>query len=256
MMQLLRLCKNSIRSENQSICRPGFIAFLNVSPVVISAVYKVPILGDICRILTFQEYHFEDDIKYIDAKIPKIDNTGKPDLEKRINLEIQKMINERLAENETRAKEYYNAFIETGGAPEDFIPVGITVNYEIKKISNEYVSFVISQYETNFSAYNYNYYYNIDMESGRILTLKDCFGDEYRQIITDSIEKTISSWEDEKKNVLWDDLSIIDQISENTDFYINENNQIIVVFEKYDIAVGAAGSIEFTITDELGRIKN
>ena len=36
-------------------------------------------------------------------------------------------------------------------------------------------------------------------------------------------------------------------ISENTKFYINENNRPVIVFEKYEIAPGAAGEITFEI---------
>lgn len=225
----------------------SFIALLNISPAVARAAYQIPVIGDLCRIVTFREYHFEDEIKYIDVKIPKIKINGKSDLEKRVNLEIQKKINDCIAENEQVAKEYYEAFVETGGKPEDFIPVGITVDYDIKCINEKYASFVISQYETAFNAYNHEFYYNIDLQSGRVLTLKDWYGNDYKNIVADSIESTIASWTDEQKEMLWDDISIIDLISENTDFYINEDHQIVVVFAQYEAAYGAAGKLEFTI---------
>lgn len=227
-----------------------FIVLLNLSPGIASAAYQVPVLGNLCRIFTFHEEQHEDSIKYIDVKIPNIDNTGKTELEKRVNLEIQKLVNDFVTESEARAKEYYNAFVATGGNPEDFTPVGIVVDYEVKRISEKYVSFVISSYETNFSAYYTQYYYNIDMETGRILTLKDWFGNDYQMVVAGSIEQNIAGWDEQKKELLWDDLCILDLISENTDFYINEQDEVVVVFEKYDIAVGAAGALEFTITPE------
>lgn len=224
-----------------------FITLLNASPAFAQAASGMPVIGALCQIFTFREYHFENKISYIDAEIPQIDNTGKSELEERINLEIQMIINELLAESEERAKEYYKAFVETGGEPEDFIPVGITVDYEVKHISPECASFVIYQYETRFSAYNNSYYYNIDMESGRMLSLKDCLGNDYQQLAADSIEKTIASWDEAKQALLWDDLSIAGLISENTDFYINSDGQIVVVIGKYEAAAGAAGTLEFVI---------
>lgn len=226
------------------------ISLLNISPVFAQAAYEIPVIGDLCRIVTFREYHFEDHMKYIDAKIPKIENTGKSDLEKRVNLEIQRKINDCIEENKEVAKGYYEAFIETGGKPEEFTPVGITVDYKIMCSNDRYVSFVISQYETAFNAYKHNYYYNIDMGSGRIITLKDWFGNDYRQIVADSIEDTIGGWSDEQKEALWDDVSFVDLISENTDFYINQDGQAVVVFPQYEVANGAAGAVEFTIQAE------
>lgn len=228
-----------------------FIVALNISPSVAYAAYQIPVIGDLCRIVSFREYHFEDDIKYIDVKIPKIENTGKSDLEKRVNLEIQKKIDDCIAENEEVAKDYYEAFIETGGKPEDFIPVSITVDYDIKCISEKYASFVISQYETAFNAYNHEFYYNIDLESGRILTLKDLYGNDYKEITAKSIENTISNWTDEQKEMLFEDVSFVDLIDENTDFYINQSNEIVAVFGRYEIANGAAGTLEFTIQPAL-----
>lgn len=224
-----------------------FISLLNVSPVFAQAAYEVPVIGDLCRIVTFREYHFEDSIKYIDARIPRIENTGKTDLEKRVNLEIQKKIDDCIAENEEVAREYYEAFIETGGNPEEFTPMGITVDYEIKCMNDRFVSFVISEYETLFNAYDYEYYYNIDMESGRIITLKDWYGSNYRQEVARRIENAVSEWSDERRSILWDDISFADLISENTNFYISRDGDIVVVFPKYEVAYGAAGAVEITI---------
>ena len=57
----------------------------------------------------------------------------------------------------------------------------------------------------------------------------------------------IASWDEAKQALLWDDLSIAGLISENTDFYINSDGQIVVVIGKYEAAAGAAGTLEFVI---------
>ena len=226
------------------------ITTVNLSPAFAAAACEIPVVGGLCRVFLFREYHEEDEITYIDAKIPQIDNTGKTDLEVRVNQEIQKVVYDCLTESEQRAKEYYDAFCETGGDPEQFVPVGITIDYETKYISETCVSFVVSQYETRFSAYNCDYYYNIDLDSGRIITLKDWFGPDYRQIVADSIETTIAGWSDEQRSILWEPLSVIDLISENTGFYFNQDGQVVVVIEKYEAAYGAAGNLEFTVEAE------
>lgn len=232
----------------------GFISLLNVSSVFAKTLYEVPIVGEICKILTFREYSFENELEYVKITIPEIVNTGKSDLEIMVNLKIKEVIENLKTENEVRIKEYYDAFIETGGKKEDFIPVGIDINYEIKQISDKYVSFIISQHETRFSAYNYNYYYNIDIEKGHILTLEDLMGQQYREKITNSIEKTINSWSNEKKELLFENLEIEDYITTNTNFYINNENELVIVFDKYQIAAGSMGEVEFVIgkLDDLG----
>lgn len=223
------------------------ITALNLSPSFAAAACDIPVVGELCRVFLFSEYHKEDEIKYIDAKIPQIGNTGKTELELRINQEIQKVVHSCLTASEERAKEYYDAFVETGGDPKDFIPVGITIDYETKYISQEYVSFIVSQNETRFSAYSCKLYYNIDLDSGKIITLKDWFGLNYRQTVAESIEATIAGWSEEQRSILWEDLSVIDLISEDTNFYVNQAGQVVVVLEKYEAAYGAAGNLEFII---------
>jgi hypothetical protein len=229
----------------------SMITLVNVSPVFAKAIYEIPLIGDLCQVLTFRSYHFEDKIKYVDVKIPNIVNTGKTDLEQRVNVEIQNVINQCVKESEEIAKDYYEVFIETGGKAEEFIPVGITVDYEVKCINESIVSFVVTQQQTAFSAYNHTLYYNIDLETNRYLTLKDLFGSDFVETVSTEVENTINGWNDERKNLLWDDLKISDLISENTNFYINEENQVVIVFEKYEAAAGAAGSIEFLIETNI-----
>ena len=223
------------------------VTALNLSPAFAAAACEIPVVGDLCRVFLFREYHVEDELKYIDSRIPQIENTGNTELEDRVNLEIQKVVRDCQAAGEERAKEYYDAFIETGGDPKDFIPLGITIDYETKYISPECVSFVVSQRETRFAAYNCDLYYNIDLESGRVITLRDWFGPDYRQIVAERIEAAIAGWSEEQRSLLWEDLSVIDLISEDTDFYLNQDGQIVVVFEKYEAACGAAGNLEFMI---------
>lgn len=223
------------------------VVALNLSPVFAAAACRLPVVGDLCRVLLFTEYHVEDEIKYIDARIPQIQNTGKTDLEIRVNQEIQKIMHNCLTESEARAREYYDAFVATGGDPEEFVPVGITVDYAVNYVSPEYASFVVSQYESRFSSYNCDLYYNIDLETGRIITLRDWFGPDYRQIVADSIEATIQGWSEEQRSMLWEPVAIADLISENTNFYLDANGQVVVVIEKYAMACGSAGNLEFPI---------
>lgn len=223
------------------------VSLLNLSPAFASAACELPVVGGLCRVFLFREYHSQDDIKYVDAQIPQIGDTGRAELEARVNLEIQKAVSACLEESEARAKDYYDAFVSTGGDPAGFTPLGITVDYEIHYISPRYVSFTVRQCETAFSVYNHYYYYDLDLETGRALTLRDWFGNDYRQIVADSMERTIAGWSEEQRSLLWDDLSIIDLISEDTDFYLDQDGQVVVVIGRYEAACGAAGRLEFTI---------
>lgn len=223
------------------------VLLLNLSPTVARAMSQIPLLGELCRVVTFREYHFTDEIKYVDVRIPQIENWGKSQLEQRVNLEIQKKIHDCIQESEAIAQDYYEAFVATGGKPEEFHPIGITVDYEVKTINQKYASFVIWKCESFVRAYEQWYYYNIDLQSGRILSLKDWFGNDYRQIVATHVEEELANWDEDQRRTLWADIDVEDLISENTDFYINPEGQVVVVFPRYALACGAAGRLEFVI---------
>jgi len=143
--------------------------------------------------------------------------------------------------------EYYDAFIATGGKKEDFAPTEIIVDYEIKNLNEKYVSFIINKFECQASAFNVFYYYNIDLESGRELTLRDIIGSDYKNIIYRQIEKQIEAMDEDRKFYLFEEVNRIDLINENRPFYINDKGNVVVVFEKYEIGAGAAGKYEFEL---------
>lgn len=223
------------------------LVFLNISPTFAKAMGEIPIAGQIFDFFTFREYHYEDEIQYIHAIIPEFQNTGKSHLEARVNREIQYFVNKELESSKEEVKAYYDASLATGGKKEDFQPVGITIDYKVYYMNPDIVSFSISRYETAFSAYNKKTFYNIDMESGSFMTLKDYLGNDYKERCIEAIQQEISTWTKEEKDLLWNGLNFEDLINENLKYYIDENRNAVIVFEKYQVAVGAVGEVTFTI---------
>lgn len=228
-------------------CFAIFVLLLNTNSAFAETMLDIPILSNICRVFTFREYEFEDNKKIMSVKIPNISNTGNTDLENRINYQIRKTIQNAVDEFEIRAQEFYDAYVSTGGKPEEFMPIEININYDIKSSSESHVSFIITKFETSASAYQDTYYYNIDLISGREITIKDLLGPNYKEIVSKQIEKQIEQLDDERKFYLFDDVNINDLITPNSNYYINNDNNIVVVFNKYEIAAGAAGMFEFVI---------
>ena len=90
-------------------------------------------------------------------------------------------MNRLVEEARQRAREYKQAFLETGGREEDFLPTEIFVDYTPATATTATVSFVIEKAETAASYYAEQYFYNIDLESGPELTLRDMLGPDYIQ---------------------------------------------------------------------------
>lgn len=223
-------------------------ALLNFSPDAAEAAFDVPVLGDICRVLTFRHYDFEDEIKTLDVTVPTIDGTGNSELENRVNLEISRLIDEETSAAKINADEYYKAYIATGGDPAEYQPIEIAVDYEIKYIGEDIASFMIYKYESLASAYYTSRYYNLDLSTGRDLTLRDIYGDGYVQTVAAAVESGMASLPEETRALLFADTDVASLINAGRKFYYSADGQnVVVVFDKYELAAGAAGALEFTV---------
>lgn len=225
-----------------------FVLLVNASPTFAQAVSEVPVLGSLARVFTVKEYTVEDREHLIDVRLPALDLEGNSDLEQRINTEIQTRIDQVLQEAEDRARETKAAFVETGGDPDEFMPIIISVDYEIKCQINQYLSFIITKTETLASAYTEYYAYNIDLQAGRELTLRDVLGPDYVELANEAVRAGIAQRSQDPDNVYFEPgeggFTSIDQ---DQTFYLNQAGNAVVVFEKYEIAPGYMGMQEFEI---------
>lgn len=234
-----------------SACIIVMFVFVNTSYVFAQSLQNIPILNKLCSILTIREYKEDDQFNYINVKVPSFINNYNNELEKKVNNKIKLIIENEITDSKERAREYYDAYIETGGNKNDFTPINVNISYNIKSICNDLASFVIYKIEDFFSVYNDYYYYNIDLNTGRELTLKDLLGDNYKHIVSEQITNQIELWDEDDKKFVFENVEIEQLLNNNTRFYINKDRKIVVVFEKYTITSGVYGRPEFVIDCEI-----
>ena len=121
--------------------------------------------------------------------------------------------------------------------------IQIRVWYEVKSQTESHLSLAVMGTENWTSAYQETRYYNFDLKNGRLLTLKDILGDDYKRIADEEIRAQMAEREKEGA-VYFEDFSGID---ENTSFYLDEAGRPVVVFGAYAIAPGSEGTQEFVI---------
>lgn len=229
-----------------------FTAALNTSPVFAKEAGQLPVIGGLARILTFRSYETEKDNIAVSVEIPTIEmiaeDTGITVDE--INREILDRCNQYADDAVLRAEEYRTAFLETGGTQEEWAEhnIKITVDYEIKQHNNDYLSFVVRGTENWTSAYSESKYYNLDLRTGEMVTLKDMLGSDYLELANESIKEQIAERQKAGEKFFTEEEGGFAGISEDAKFYINENNRPVIVFEKYEITPGSSGEIEFEIT--------
>lgn len=228
-----------------------FTAALNTSPVFAKEAGDLPMIGGLARILTFRSYETEKDDIAVSVEIPTIEmiaeDTGITVDE--INQEILDRCDQYADEALLRAEEYRTAYLETGGTQEEWADhnIKITVGYEIKQQGSDYLSFVVWGTESWTTAYSESRYYNLDLRTGKMVTLKDILGGDYVELVNESIREQIAERQKAGEVFFTEEEGGFAGISEDVKFYINEKNRPVIVFGKYEIAPGSSGEIEFEI---------
>ncbi len=228
-------------------CFALFTLSLNVSPVFAENVSSLPVIGDLAKLVTFRSYE-EDDVKIVDIRMPSLHNTGNSELEDRINYDILQKMEKFAQESEQMAQEYYDAFIATGGKKEDFLPILIYFDYDIKYWGGDKLSFTIIKSETAASVYTEMNYYNVDMETGKDITLEQLFGPNYKELLNQEIKEQIAYRTEHNENEIFFDGDLAFQtIADDQNFYLKDDHTAVIVFDKYEIAPGYMGFVEFEV---------
>lgn len=229
---------------------------LNTSESFAMEVQQIPVIGSIAKVLTIRSYEKVEEDKKVEVKVPAVveeiqGDTSTTNKITDINAQIQRISDEYVKDAEKRAEEYKQAFLETGGTEEEWKEhdIEIKVDYEIKAETDQYISFILYGTESWTGAYAQAHYYNLDLKTGGSVDLKALLGEDYISIANESIKKQMKERLEADKDLSYfdDTMDGFKTITEDTNFYINEQGNPVVVFEKYEIAPGAFGAQEFEI---------
>lgn len=222
---------------------------VNTDTVFAAEMHSVPVIGALAKVLTVHSYQSETKDLSISVDVPAIemistDLTGSTDA---VNQEIYNLCQQYANEAITRANEYKEAFLATGGTEEEWAAhnIRIQVGYEVKYQSDRYLSVAILGTESWTSAYSETRYYNFDLTTGKLVTLKDLLGENYTEIAEDSIRKQLA----EKPNSTDYTLDEWSGVTDTTSFYLSPAGNPVITFDKYEIGPGSLGTPAFEIIE-------
>lgn len=226
-------------------CLVVLLAALNMFPAFAAAAAEVPVLGDLFQVLTVRSFTDENDDRTVEVDQPGV--TGGAFAE-RVNAEIQARVEEKVAEGNQIVAEAKAAFLATGGTEEEWAQrdTTVSVDYEIKSQTDTTVSFVVESYVSIASAYQEQFFYNLDLAADRELTLRDVLGENWVALCNDSIRAQMAAAED--PSVYFSEAEGgFSSVDESTGFYMNQAGNAVVVFPRAAVAIGAMGVVEFEI---------
>ena len=233
----------------------SFLILPNTSPVIAHAMEQIPVLGKLIEVVTFRDYEYESDRNHADIQVPEIKvELGLPEDQTLENLErTTDEINREIKKITDSLIEEFETYLEEEEGYQD-----ILVKSEILTATADYFTLKLLCYQGAGSGYQWNYYYTIDLNTGKRLQLKDVFaeGADYITPISEAIKEQMKAQMDADENVYyWLDDEIEEwnfkSVTDETSFYINENGNVVMGFNEGDVAPMYMGAVEFEIPGDV-----
>ena len=217
----------------------------NTSAEAAYAMEQIPILGDVIRAVTIRNYQYEDENFLADIEEVRLENVKMEGSIQTINESIEEMTDRLIARFEEQ--------VEQGEGHS-----GIYAGHEVVTDTDTWFTLRIHVTEIEASGFQYQYYYHIDKTTGEIATLKDLFkeGADYITPISENIKEQMrEQMQADESKVYWVDSKAemdhqFEAVKADQNFYVNQNGQIVICFDEYEVAPGYMGLVEFTVDEE------
>ncbi len=244
----MRIFKTAAVSAAAFVAAVGVIS--NVSPTFAYAMSDVPIMSGIVKVVTFGKYENVENGYEIKVEAPQIEGLIDEETQNMLNEEFKEQAQSVIAGFEQSVMELKEEF------GDETVHMGIQYNYEVKTNNDDILAIDTYVYYASGSSMIVHNYYTIDKNTGKILELSDLFKDgaDYVDIISKYIKGEMQRINAEEGGLFWIDdelMESFDKISENQKFYINDDGNIVICFDKYEVAAGAQGTPEFVIPSEV-----
>ena len=233
----------------------AFMILPNTSATIAHAMEQIPIIGQLVEVVTFRDYEYNTDKNKADIEVSEIkpaqeieNSDVKENLERtttEINAEIQRITEELIEEFETHLE-------EKEGHQE------IIVKSEVLMTAEDYFTLKLFCYQGAGSGYQWSYFYTIDLNTGERLQLKDIFseGTDYITPISENIKEQMQAQMEADDMVYYWLNDEIEEwnfktITDETSFYLNEKDNVVISFNEGEVAPMYMGAVEFEIPTEI-----
>lgn len=227
----------------------GFVALgglVNINQNIAMAMSELPVIGRVVEVLSFRFDTIDEEGVHAEIEAPIVEGLE--------NENLQNTLNEQYLEE---SKALYDAFVEEMG---DIIELGghmgVNSGYVVKTDTDQLLSigrYVVNIVGSSSTTFKYD---TIDKEEGVLITLPSLFEDHsYVDLISEYLIETMKTeMEEDEAKVYWvedDGFYVFESIKEDQQFFITSEGKLVLSFDKYEIAPGYMGVVEFEIPTEI-----
>ena len=225
-----------------------FFLLPNMSADVSYAMQELPLIGGIVRVTTVYKKQAESEKHFEDITTPKLE--GSEELKNPTD-----QINEDVEKLTAKVMEEYESGIE--GMPDAH--TGLVIDYQILTNNDQWFTMkLMIYYAAGSSTVEYRFYH-IDKESGQLVTLSDLFSEDYdyETVFSENVKEQMRQrMADDANQIYWIYPEAeydwgFERIDPDQNFYFDDQGNLVLVFDKYEVAPGYMGTPEFTIQKDL-----
>ncbi len=226
-------------------CLACTVLFVNSSPSAAMALEKIPVIGQVAKVVVFRTYDNQEGNFQAHMDVPEIvgESSGDGETIQATNKTIQEYADSLIQMYEKDLK-----------ASEGLGNYELASTYQVIQDTDAYLAIEIDTQLTMASGTEYKKVFNIDKMTGKIVALKDFFADgsNYKALISNDIKRQMKERMAADENVVfWIDSETpewdFQEITDETSFYFNEAGNLCILFDEYEVAPGYMGAVSFTV---------
>lgn len=233
---------NKILAAAACIAFAFIIVMPNLSVAYAQKLEKVPVIGNLIKVVTVRNYIYRDEKHDVEIEVPKLDPSN-GEAAQNINSSVQELTDRILEQFNSELGEYNNE-----GYASTYVDYEVLTNTPDWFTLKLTVHTVVASSDTNYV------YYHIDRHTGKIIYLEDLFKSEdyagrLQKIIKEQMKAQMAK--DESK-VYWTEKEEFGgeftEIGPHHGFYFDKDGNLVIVFNKYEVGPGYMGCPEFKIS--------
>lgn len=210
------------------------IFLLIIAPLCINAVHASE---DNAKPQLLKEKHYETEGTIVTVKIPHVVNVKDDKVKKVINKLITQAIDD-----------FTNEFKEFDKEPNTEHKLIADITFQNYYSDDKIISFSINATQIMADSYLQKKFYTVDLKTGEVYNIEHFLGSDYQNIVKKSVQQQIAENKEKYPNLMYFDEAVNNlKITNEQPFYINKDNQVVVVFNQFEIAPGYMSLPEFII---------
>ncbi len=220
----------------------------NTNQEIAYAMGNLPVIGGLFKVITVREYNYDDGHNTANVEVPRV---TAEDTEGTAGSEAVAQVNKSVEEYTQELMERFKADMAEEGYKE------LDVSYETVTDTADWFTLKITGLEIQASGYEFYRYYNIDKKKGIVAQLKDLFpeGVDYVTPISEEIKKQMREQMERGEATYFLDEeewgTTFESIREDQNFYLDEDGNLFIAFDEYEVGPGVIGSPVFSIPAEV-----